>query len=514
MKSSIPGRLACVDLPAFPLQLLLRRHPDWAGHPAAVVAQDKPQGLVLWVNESARRQGVLPGLRYAAAFSLSSTLRAGEVSPAESDQALGDLTERLMRFTPEVEPAAQESGVFWLNGSGLQRLYASPKQWARAMQEDLSAQGFNANLAVGFSRFGSYAVAKTKAGITIFRDAAEEKQAASAVPLDRLNIEPKFRDALSKLGITTVGALLSLPPGGLRERFGKEAHRLYRMAAGELWAPLVPSPPVEPARQKVILDDAESDSTRLLFLIKQLLHPLLTTLAARHQALVALWLSLLIDHGNYFKESLRPAVPTLDAVQLLDLVRLRLESLQLTAGAIEIELSAEACAATSEQLRLFREGPRRDLEAANRALARLRAEFGDDAVVCAKLTDGHLPEARFTWEPLRQIQLPRNVLNEAKRLNDLNGLNFSTPNMLIRRVSHKPVRLAGGPYHSHEDGWLVLGPKYGNIDKLTGPYVFAGGWWNREIQREYYYAETRAGDLLWLYYDRVRRRWFLQGAVE
>jgi protein ImuB len=103
MKSSIPGRLACVDLPAFPLQLLLRRHPDWAGHPAAVVAQDKPQGLVLWVNEKAREQGVLPGLRYAAAFSLASTLRAGEVSPAESEKALGDLTARLMRFTPEVE---------------------------------------------------------------------------------------------------------------------------------------------------------------------------------------------------------------------------------------------------------------------------------------------------------------------------------------------------------------------------------------------------------------------------
>src|SRR5207344_1685080 len=172
---------------------------------------------------------------------------AGEVSPAESEKALGELTERLMRFTPEVEPAAQESGVFWLNGSGLQRLYASPKEWARIVQQDLSGQGFNANLAVGFSRFGSYAIAKTKTGITIFRDAAEERQAASAVPLNRLNIEPKFRDALFKLGITTVGALLSLPPGGLRERFGKEAYRLHRMAAGELWAPLAPNAPVEPA---------------------------------------------------------------------------------------------------------------------------------------------------------------------------------------------------------------------------------------------------------------------------
>ena len=505
MKSSTPGRLACVDLPAFPLQLLLRRHPDWAGYPAAVVAEDKPQGLVLWVNEAARELGVLPGLRYAAAFSLASTLRAGEVSLDESQKALGDLTQRLLRFTPEVEPSAQEAGVFWLNGSGLQHLYTSPRQWAGAIQKDLRAQGFVLNLAVGFTRFGSYAVAKAKKGITIFRDPVEEENAARAVPLNRLNIEPKFRDALFKLGVKTVGGLLALPPGGLRERFGKEAHRLYRMAAGDLWTPLEPSMPDEPARQTYLLDEPDDDTTRLLFLIKQLLHPLLTTLARRHQALTALGLSLLIDHGGCFKDSLRPAVPTLDAAQILDLVRLRLESLQLAAGVSEIELRADACAATREQLRLFAEKPTRDLDAANRALARLRAEFGDDAVVCAKLTDGHLPEARFKWEPLTRVKLPQNSLND---------LNNPAPKVLVRRVAAKPERLAGGPYHSHEDGWLILGPKHGNIDKLNGPYVFAGGWWNREIQREYYFAETRRGDLLWLYYDRVRRRWFLQGAVE
>src|SRR5882724_12809459 len=92
MRSFAVVRLACVDLPAFPLQLLLRRHPEWAAYPAAVVAEDKPQGLLLWVNEKARQQGVLPGLRYAAAFSLASTLRAGAVALAESKKAVSDLT--------------------------------------------------------------------------------------------------------------------------------------------------------------------------------------------------------------------------------------------------------------------------------------------------------------------------------------------------------------------------------------------------------------------------------------
>ena len=512
MKNSTPGRLACVDLPAFPLQLLLRRHPEWTAQPVAVVAEDKPQGLVLWVNEKARQLGVLPGLRYAEALSLAGGLRAGAVAPKEIEGAVDALTQRLMRFTPEVEPSAQEAGVFWLNGAGLQRLYASLRSWGCAIYNEMEAQRLTVSLVVGFTRFGTYAVAKEKRGIMVFRDPAEEKQAARQVPLSRLDLDAGFRDALFKLGIKTVGGLLSLPPGGLRERFGPKAHRLYRMAAGDLWTPLDPRAPEEPVGQKHIFDDLESDTTRLLFLIKQLLHPMLAMLAARAQALAALWLSFLIDRQGWLKEPIRPAVPTLDAAQILDLVRLRLESLRFSAGAVEIELRAEAATATAEQLRLFTEGPSRDLDAANRALARLRAEFGDTAVVYAKLTNGHLPEARFTWEPLDRIKPARNDWNGSNDWNHWNGWNSSK--ILVRRIMGKPLVLSSGPRQTHEDGWLLLGPKYGTVDKLIGPYVFSGGWWNREIQREYYFAETRRGDILWLYYDRVRRRWCLQGTIE
>ena len=64
-----PARLACVDLPAWPLQLLVRRHPDWRRQPAAVVDRDKAQGTLLWVNEAARQKRILPGMRYATALS-------------------------------------------------------------------------------------------------------------------------------------------------------------------------------------------------------------------------------------------------------------------------------------------------------------------------------------------------------------------------------------------------------------------------------------------------------------
>jgi protein ImuB len=493
-------RLACVNLPVFPLQLLLRRYPEWISSPVAVVAEDKPQAAILWVNRKAWRAGVRPGFRYAAGSALAPGLYAGTVPAAEIEKELSALADRLTRFTPEVEPSREEPGVFWLNGIGLNLLYASLEGWMRAIHADIENRGFRGSVVVGFTRFGTYAVAKTRQEKVIFEDPAPERATAREVSLDYLDLDPDLRDVLSKLGIRTVDAFLSLPAGGLYERFGPKAYRLYRMASGDLWEPLQPRVSVEPIQQKLLLDDPETDVTRLLFLIKRLLHSMLVTLADRSEALAGLILRLLIYKVGWQEERVRPAAPTLDSVQLLDLVRLRLATMKFSAGVVEIELTAKGCRATTEQLRLFAERPARDLSAADRALARLRAEFGDQAVVRAKLTDGHLPEARFKWEPVQSVQLPRPKL-EASRT-------------LVRRIFSRSLPLPPPPRTPHDDGWLLRGPKYGAVDKLSGPYIFSGGWWNREIHREYYFAETRRGDLLWVYYDRVRRRWFLQGRVE
>lgn len=491
-------RLACVNLPAYPLQLLLRRHPQWAAHPAAVVAEDTPLGRILWVNERARRAGALPGLTYAGGLSLAPELRAGVVLDAEIEKGLAALTKRLARFTPDVEPSSEDPGVFWLDATGLGLLYPSLEEWAGAVRSDLRGSGFSSTVVVGFTRFGSYAVAKSRQGVVVFRDPAHERDAARRVPLDRLDLDPEFRDTLEKLGVTSVEQLLSLPAGGLFERFGPEAHRLYRLASNDLWAPLQPQRDQEPVRQALALDDPESDATRLLFLVKRLLHPLLVALVARGEALAELSVCLLLDGRERREEGVRPAAPTLDAAQLLDLVRLRLEALKLPAGVVEIELTAQGIPANREQLRVFAQQPRRDLAAASRALARIRAEFGEGTVVRARLADGHLPEASFVWEPLAEVVPPKP----------------SKPSLrpLVRRIFAKPVLLST-PRRSQEDG-LLFREEHGPVERLHGPYVLSGGWWTMETHREYYFAETRRGDLLWVYYDRPQRRWFLHGQVE
>ena len=119
------GRTACVDLPDFPLQLLLRAHPDWRKTPVAVVVDDRPQAEVQWASTSARARGVLPGLRFAAALSLAPGLHAAPVPAAWVTAEVAAIAERLRTFTPEVEPSREVPGVFWLDATGLTRLWPS-----------------------------------------------------------------------------------------------------------------------------------------------------------------------------------------------------------------------------------------------------------------------------------------------------------------------------------------------------------------------------------------------------
>ena len=205
-------RTACVNLPVFPIQLLLRRHPDWSDQPVVVVDADKPQGVILQVNERARACRIRPGMRYAAGLSLARGLRAAVVPEKEIAQAAQALCRRLRAFSPRIEPAADEPGLFWLDAAGLTRLYGSLRAWAGRIRTDMRQAGFQVNIVVGFSHFGCYALAKSKKNLLILETPEDEQRAARQVPLNCLALGPETLDVLAKLDIQTVGRFVDLPP--------------------------------------------------------------------------------------------------------------------------------------------------------------------------------------------------------------------------------------------------------------------------------------------------------------
>jgi protein ImuB len=232
-------RMACVDLPEFPLQLLLERHPDWRDRPAAVVDEPSPQALLRAVNDHARARGIRPGMRYAAASSLDAGLCAGSLAALDLERAVAEIEQRLNGFAPGVEPSAAEPGVFWLDASGLERLHPALDPWAASIRSALTCRGFDCAVVVGFGRFDTYAVARAhRGGSIVFANREQERAAARRVVLERLALPADILEALGKLGIRTVGQFADLPASGIVTRFGPETERVHRAAGGAPESPL------------------------------------------------------------------------------------------------------------------------------------------------------------------------------------------------------------------------------------------------------------------------------------
>ena len=491
---------ACIDLPAFPLQLLLKKNPDWHAHPAAVVEADTPQGTILWINEKARAAGIATGMRYAAGLSLAAGLRAAVVSKKDIDDEITSLAELMRRFTPGVEPSRDEPGVFRLDAKGLERLFGSLSEWASSLHAEIVRAGFVASLAVGFDRFACYAVVKGRRAVSISSSPEDERRAARATRLDRLALPAAARDTLARLGVLTVGAFVDLPLDGVGVRFGPDVRRLHRLASGALTEPLKPEHPDAPTMRRLILDDPESDASRIVTRIAEALPPMLDEIGRTGRALARLTIGFRFERLGEHVETIEPAAPTLALPVLVELIRLRLQAVRkLPDGVMEIALLAGATPAAQKQKDLFAVSKRRDLDAGARALARLKAAFGDDAVVRAELRDAHLPESRFAWVPVTALTPARPRPVDEPRL--------------VRRIRTTPVPLP--PRERHEpDGWLLRGLKQGPVVRINGPYAINGYWWRRPVSRDYHFAETKSGETMWVFYDRGMNRWFLQGGVE
>ena len=545
-------RWACADIPCLALQILLEAHPDWREHPVVVVDKDTAQGVILQSNRAAQQVQIKPGLRYAAGLSLHRDLRAAVVDAAEIAAAGVALLAAMREFSPHVESDPQQPGLFWLRATGLDRLFGGFDVWAPRLYEHLRELGYFVSITVGWTRFGTFAASRAEsAGWRVFDDLESERAYQGQVPLDLLGLPPAVTAKLDKLAITRIDEFLALTASGVRKRFGPEAAALWRFAHGGGELPLQPQPWHEPVRATIELDDAIHDTTQLTFLLKSELHPLMLELATRHCDLQQLDIALRLEDGDVHEIELRPATPTLDEVRIIELCRLRLDRLHLPAPIVRVNIEARGVLIHRDQNHLFRDNARRDLEVANHALARLAAEF--PGAVCKVVThDRHLPESRFTLEPITALKRP-------------------TPQpqpqpSLVRRIFARPQPL---PRFDPDIGfgWLVRDLDEGVVTKTFGPHRVSGGWWmdghnaaqhivlrrladtsthhvspraryfERDgvfvdepshaddeicettapvagVSRDYWYAETDRGDIFWVYWDFRRRQWFLHGTVE
>jgi protein ImuB len=481
-----------------PLQILLRDRPHWAGAPVAVVGDEGPNGRITHLNALAKKSRLRIGMRQTVARDLLPNLHAAVVSPEQASEVSCELITSLQTFSPRVE-AIEHAGAFHIDPEGLRRLYGGYRNWATSIHRYLRARHWRNSVTVGFHRHRALAVAMTHDGVTILQSAGEEREQSNKTPLREFGLPGELCESLGALGIEMLGDFLVLPSGELRSRFGAKACALHDSFAEDMQLPIQPHAFDEPSRISFQIDPPDENQDRLLFAIKGALHSLLHQVRARGEAIQSLDLSLYLERAPLHREHIEPASPTLELMLVLELIRLRLGELSLQGAVEEVELLANTVRARVEQVALPGHQPRRDMSAAHRALDRIRAAYGEHSVTKARVREAHLPEASFHFEPIQHARLGEQAA-------------LSPVSSMIRRVYSHPKPLPPRKPTEPEAGPSLA--KDHAIEHMYGPYRVSGGWWKRLVERDYYYAETDHGDLLWLFYDRPRKRWFLHGVLD
>ena len=397
-------------LPAFALQLLCKSR-GWWGAPVALVGEASPDSPLLAITREARRAGLRPGLRQGPARNLLPGLRTGVVSADEQEAVLTELLAALQTFSPRVarwspqRPAGDAAGSFRLDPTGLGRLYGGERNWAETVHRYLYGRGFRARVGVGFHAASLHAICvapgRQRREVLVSRGANEEREAAAAVALRVLSVPERLCAPLERLGVERLGEFLALPHGELMQRFGAEAAALQDAYAppGSLGArggqlPLQPAPLALPRRVAEELEAPSAHQERLLFAAKRGLDALLSELGDAGETARSLVVELQLEGEAEARELvLEPAEATLDGGTWLELLRLRLARLELAGPVERLVFEAEVAPARGKQLDVVTtERSGRDLAAAGRALARLRASLGADAVLAPSVADAHLPE--------------------------------------------------------------------------------------------------------------------------
>ena len=227
------------DMDAFYASIEQRDHPELRGRPV-IVGASSPRGVVAAASYEARKYGVrsaMPGFRARAlcpegVFVAPNMARYAEVSE-QVHAVFGE-------FTPEIEPLALDEAFLDITGS--ERLFGGPLELATQLKRRVREQ---TDLTVTVAVAPNKLVAKIACtlakpnGLRVV-SATEVRALLDPLPVRRLwGVGPVLAQKLERLGLKTLGELVSYDPRQLARELGDRAAELQARAAGVDTRPVV-----------------------------------------------------------------------------------------------------------------------------------------------------------------------------------------------------------------------------------------------------------------------------------
>jgi protein ImuB len=400
---------ACVFIPDFSAQALIRVEPALRSCSVVVLTGRTPLEKVVALNQNARQVGVELGATKSQLEAWENLeLRArSELHEKSTHAALLDCAQS---FSPDVEDTAP--GIVLLNLAGLEPLLGPLPTIARDLAQRVSQMGLEANVAVAVNPDAALLAARGFPGITLIPEGREAQQLGD-LPVDVL-LESFSSDAgeatrwvetFDRWGIRKLRALAALPEVPLCERLGQQGLRLQKLARGAASRNLRVLEPRLIFAESVELEYPIVLLEPLAFLLNRMLELVCARLRERALAVQELHLNLELaathandcvsftrtfDHAlpQKFTRTLRLPTPMLDAKVFLKLLQLDLQAHPPGAPIVKIHLSAQSVRPRALQSGLFQPAfP--EPEKLELTLARIAGIVGEGRVGSVELLNTH-----------------------------------------------------------------------------------------------------------------------------
>jgi protein ImuB len=532
---------ACLFIPDFPVEAIIRFEPELRGRPVAVLAGRPPLEKVVALNEKARQMGIEVGATKSQLEAWGDlVLRArSELQEVSAHAALLDCAQS---FSPEVEDTA--SGTVLLNLAGLEPLFGPLSKIARELARRASRMELEANVAVAANPDAALLAAHGFPGVTLISEGREAEHLGE-LPVDVLlesfssdaEDSARWLEMFDRWGIRNLRALTALPEIPVGERLGQQGILLRKLARGAAFRDLRLSESAPVFEEDIELEYPIVLLEPLAFLLNCMLEQVCVRLAARALAAQELRLKLELveksedcdpEQTSTFTRTLRLPVPMLDAKVFLKLLQLDLQAHPPGAPILKIHLAAEPARPRATQsglfLPVFPEPEKLEL-----TLARIAGMVGEGRVGAAELLDTHR-EGAFQMQPFAPTQLETKKSTKKKnsmfvqendstiraeesaqeKMSAVIALRLFRPPLrtVVNVREGKPVRLKC-LHHKEIAGEIVW---------TAGPWRSSGDWSEQEgWSREEWDIAVPADNEVILYRlveDKLSRNWWLEGTYD
>jgi protein ImuB len=468
----------CLHFPSLSLEVVSR-----GGEPAEPLVISSGRGGRQWVlacSPQALALGLHTGMRLSAAYALAPRLLVKPRDETAEAAALEHVAAWAGRFTSTVSLVPPQ-GVL-LEAAGSLLLFGGRDAFIQHVRQGLEELGYRASLALAPTPLGALLLARAGLEARVEDNASLRAQLAR-LPLQTLDLGQDTLAALQGLGLRCIGDCLRLPRDGLARRFGPGLLTCLDRVLGK--APDPRRAYVPPARfqGRLALPAEVESSAALLFAARRLMLELAGFLEARGGGVQQLTLELLHREHAPTRIALDLMSPSRDPHHLLELLRERLERVELPAPVRDLALSAGEILPLVHENRDLVDGRRREGDW-GALVEKLRARLGAEAVRGIRVLAVHRPER--AWE----LCAPGEQGSAA---------DFG-PRPLWLLAEPLPLR--------SEDGRPLLS----SLSLEKGPERIESGWWDGQgVERDYFVAEAR-GASLWVFRERCGdRSWFLHG---